>query len=122
MNKSGAVRVVVGAYPATGETITVPIQGMLVGVGVNYNFGSVYSTALDLSITGIGDNEPDQDILAISGGNSSGWFYPVAPLHDQSGGVIADQYTLGIPVFGNVEFLISNAQPGDSVDFTIMLL
>jgi len=112
--------VVVPDYPATGESVTVAMQGMIVGVGVKYNLGP-YSSALDFAIIEVSDNQPDQDILAISGGNTDGWFYPARQNCDNSGVAIANLFTRGMPVFGDVLIELANAVPGDSVDFVFHL-
>lgn len=122
MDNSGSIHLLVPDYPATGATVTVPLRGMVVAVGVVYNFFDVYSTTMDLSITEVNTNQPDQTILEISAGDTDGWFYPVKNICDDQGAAITDQYSIGVPVYGDVEITISNAAPGDSMDITFKLV
>jgi hypothetical protein len=117
MNIAGPFSVKIGAYPATDAELIAQVQGLVVGIGIHYDTAST----VDLDITEENENAPVMDILAISSSNTDGWYAPVAPIHSQSGGAIANQYGLGLPVYGSVHINISSAQPDDIVYVTFKL-
>ena len=121
MDKSGAHRVTIGAYPATSGSITVPVHGMVMGIGILITFGTVYSTSLSVEIEQVNDNEPDLQLFQKSSMTTGGWFYPVQQLGTNAGALVSAQYTFGTPAFGNVEINVTGAQPGDIVDVTFLV-
>jgi len=118
MNVSGPHALVVPEYPATGVEMQIPLEGLVVAVGVAYDLGP-YSSAVDVSVIEQGDNLPDQEILALSGASDDGWFYPTLQNSDTDGTAIAAQYGMGIPVAGYLTLSVASAQPGDVVYITL---
>jgi len=121
MNLSGPHKVTVPDYPATGFSVDISLIGLVLGIGIVYELDAVYSASLDIAITGSGDNMPDLDIYSLASAATDGWVYPTAQISDTAGAAIADQYNIGVPVFGNVNIAIANAYPGDVVYVTFIL-
>ena len=93
----------------------IPVQGEIIGVYVKYNDNPPAGTT-DVLITTKGSNAPAETVLAIADAATSGWFYPLSPVHlKTTGAAIANEYRrLAVSDYLNIK--IDQANAGDNID------
>lgn len=108
-----------GAATANDDS-DIPVEGEISGVYVKYNDSPPAGTT-DILITTKGTNAPAETILAIANAATSGWFYPLTPVHlKTTGAAIANEYR-SIVVSDYINVKIDQANAADNIDVWIAL-
>lgn len=102
------------------EDSDIPVEGEVNGVYVKYNDNPPAGTT-DILITTKGTNAPAETVLAIADAATSGWFYPVTPIHlKTTGAAIANEFRrMVISDYLNIK--IDQANANDNIDVWISL-
>jgi len=116
----------VGSGGSATINIDTPVLiGTIIAVGLQINLADpVYGTgSLDLTIAtkGLYPAPLPQSILTLTAASADGWFNPRPPIHALTGGAIANQYDVGIPIYDQVNLLVENADPDDTVDVWFLM-
>ena len=92
------------------------VKGLVVAVGWTFDISCVSAPTITVTTK----NNP-VTLLNIAT-DQDGWRYPRTPVHDPANGnVIANVYSLGIPIDDIVNVAISDGEDGDSVEITLLL-
>lgn len=116
---------VLRATPSTGGAGTSgktsdprTITGRIIAVGLTYLDSPPATTDVTVALSAITGQMPARTVLTVSNAAADGWFYPTAAL---TGGAAGDMQG-GIPVDGEVTVAIAQANDGDGVIATLIVM
>lgn len=102
----------------------VHVAGLVEAVYVQYNpaypDNPPATTDITISTKGANGAAPSLALLSLANGNTDGWFFPRAAIHDQDGAAIAAEYDK-LPVYDLVNVAIAGADEGNHVDVWLMV-
>ncbi len=109
-----------GAATANADSTT-PIEGLLLGVYIQYNDSPPATTDVTVKTKGTSPYAPSYNLLVVSNANTNGLFMVRGAVVDTAGAAIAGQHEL-IPIDDIVNVAIAQADAGDSVDVWLLMV